>query len=60
MHAGTNTSDSVPSNGPSGHRRLDVLFTRSKKRTVVFTSLDPERIQTTANSPWGVRALKQY
>jgi very-short-patch-repair endonuclease len=27
---------------------------------VVFSSLDPERIQTTANSPWGVRALKQY
>ena len=49
-----------PINGPSGHRRLNVLFTRSKKRTVVFSSLDPERIQTTANSPWGVRALKQY
>jgi len=49
-----------PINGPSGHRRLNVLFTRSKKRTVVFSSLDPERIQTTANSPCGVRALKQY
>lgn len=49
-----------PINGPSGHRRLNVLFTRAKKRTVVFSSLDPERIQTTANSPWGARALKQY
>jgi very-short-patch-repair endonuclease len=49
-----------PINGPNGHRRLNVLFTRAKKRTVVFSSLDPERIQTTANSPWGVRALKQY
>jgi very-short-patch-repair endonuclease len=49
-----------PINGPSGHRRLNVLFTRSKKRTVVFSSLDPDRIQTTANSPWGVRALKKY
>ena len=49
-----------PINGASGHRRLNVLFTRSKKRTVVFSSLDPERIQTTASSPWGVRALKQY
>ena len=49
-----------PINGANGHRRLNVLFTRSKKRTVVFSSLDPERIQTTANSPWGVRALKQY
>jgi very-short-patch-repair endonuclease len=49
-----------PINGPSGHRRLNALFTRAKKRTVVFSSLDPERIQATANSPWGVRALKQY
>jgi very-short-patch-repair endonuclease len=49
-----------PINGVSGHRRLNVLFTRAKKRVVVFSSLDPERIQTTANSPWGVRALKQY
>ena len=49
-----------PINGPSGHRRLNVLFTRAKKRIVVFSSLDPDRIQTTANSPWGVSALKQY
>ncbi len=26
----------------------------------MFSSLDPDRIQTTANSPWGLRALKQY
>jgi very-short-patch-repair endonuclease len=49
-----------PINGASGHRRLNVLFTRAKNRTVVFSSLDPDRIQTTANSPWGLRALKQY
>ncbi len=49
-----------PINGPNGHRRLNVLFTRSKKRTVVFTSLDPERIQTTATSAWGLKALKRY
>lgn len=49
-----------PINGPNGHRRLNVLFTRAKKRVVVFSSLDPDRIQTTPNSPWGVRALKQY
>jgi very-short-patch-repair endonuclease len=49
-----------PINGPSGHRRLNVLFTRAKKRVVVYSSLDPERIQTTANSARGVRALKQY
>jgi hypothetical protein len=28
--------------------------------TVVYSSLDPERIQTTTTSPWGLRALKEY
>jgi very-short-patch-repair endonuclease len=49
-----------PINSVNGHRRLNVLFTRAKKRSVVFSSLDPERIQTTPNSPWGLRALKEY
>jgi very-short-patch-repair endonuclease len=49
-----------PINNANGHRRLNVLFTRAKKRVVVFSSLDPDRIQTNPNSPWGVRALKQY
>jgi very-short-patch-repair endonuclease len=49
-----------PINGPNGHRRLNVLFTRAKKRTEVFSSLDPDRIQTTSSSAWGLRALKQY
>ena len=49
-----------PINNSTGHRRLNVLFTRARKRVVVFSSLDPDRIQTNANSPWGVRALKQY
>jgi superfamily I DNA and/or RNA helicase len=38
-----------PINSVNGHRRLNVLFTRAKKRSVVFSSLDPERIQTTSN-----------
>jgi superfamily I DNA and/or RNA helicase len=46
-----------PINGPNGHRRLNVLVTRARKRTAVFTSLDPDRIQTTAASSWGLRAL---
>ncbi|MBI3681089.1 MAG: DUF4011 domain-containing protein [Acidobacteria bacterium] len=49
-----------PINGSNGHRRLNVLFTRAKKRTEVFSSLDPDKIQVTATSPWGLRALKQY
>ena len=47
-----------PINSANGHRRLNVLFTRAKKRSVVFSSLDPERIQTTANSPWGVARIE--
>lgn len=49
-----------PINGANGHRRLNVLFTRAKRRVEVFSSLDPDRIQTTAASPWGLRVLKQY
>jgi very-short-patch-repair endonuclease len=49
-----------PINGENGHRRLNVLFTRAKKRTVVFSSLDPDKIQVTPTSPWGLRVLKQY
>jgi very-short-patch-repair endonuclease len=49
-----------PLNGPNGHRRLNVLFTRAKRRTEVFSSLDPDRIQVGPTSVWGLRALKQY
>jgi very-short-patch-repair endonuclease len=49
-----------PINGPNGHRRLNVLFTRSKKRTEVFSSIDPDTIHTSSSSAWGLRALKQY
>jgi hypothetical protein len=42
-----------PINGPNGHRRLNVLFTRAKKRVEVFSALDPDRIQTTSSSAWG-------
>jgi len=49
-----------PINASNGHRRLNVLFTRAKKRTEVFSSLDPDKIHTSGGSPWGLRALKQY
>ena len=48
-----------PINGADGHRRLNVLFTRAKKRTEIFSSLDPDKIQTGGGS-WGLRALKGY
>ena len=48
-----------PINSLYGHRRLNVLFTRAKKRVVVFSSMIPEDIQD-ENKHWGVRALKAY
>jgi very-short-patch-repair endonuclease len=49
-----------PINGPMGHRRLNVLFTRAKRRVVVFSSLLAEQIRVGADSSRGVRALKGY
>jgi very-short-patch-repair endonuclease len=49
-----------PINGPTGHRRLNVLFTRARRRVVVFSSLASDDIQTTSGSAWGLRALKGY
>ncbi|HJT20371.1 MAG TPA: AAA domain-containing protein [Nitrospira sp.] len=49
-----------PINGDSGHRRLNVLFTRAKRRTHVFTSIDPDDIRIEPSSKWGLRALKGY
>ncbi len=49
-----------PVNSEAGHRRLNVLFTRSKLRTVVFTSLDIDKILTTPDSSRGLRAFKGY
>lgn len=48
-----------PINSAYGHRRLNVLFTRAKKKVVVFSSMKPEEIQDDGKS-WGVRALKGY
>ena len=48
-----------PINSASGHRRLNVLFTRAKKRLELFTSMRSEDIQDEGKQ-WGVRALKGY
>lgn len=49
-----------PINRAGGYRRLNVLFSRAKKNMVVFTSMQPERINITDNSSDGVRALKGF
>lgn len=49
-----------PINSPNGHRRLNVLFTRAKKRVEVYSSLDADIIHTEPSAAWGVRAFKSY
>lgn len=49
-----------PINGVAGHRRLNVLFTRARRRVVVFSSMLSEDIQAGPGSAWGARALKGY
>src|SRR5439155_24939787 len=48
-----------PINQKYGHRRLNVLFTRAKKKVTVFTSMMPEEIQDEGKQ-WGVKVLKGY
>jgi very-short-patch-repair endonuclease len=48
-----------PINSTYGHRRLNVLFTRAKKKLAIFSSMRYEQIQDEGKS-WGVRALKGY
>ena len=49
-----------PINGASGWRRLNVLFTRSKKRIQVYSSMTANQILLTENSSLGVKSLKGY
>ncbi|MEQ1911750.1 MAG: AAA domain-containing protein, partial [Vicinamibacterales bacterium] len=45
---------------PSGHRYVNVLCTRARKRTEVFCSLEPDLIPAEPGSPLGLLAFKQY
>lgn len=49
-----------PISRPDGWRRLNVLFTRSKRRVELFTSLSPEDIVVDARTPMGTKALRDY
>lgn len=49
-----------PINSEHGWRRLNVLFTRSKKRMHVFSSMDSEDILVGPNAKRGVRALRNF
>jgi len=49
-----------PINSKVGHRRLNVLFTRSKEKMVTFTSLKPNDVMAHANSNKGVQMFKAW
>lgn len=49
-----------PISRPDGWRRLNVLFTRSKRRVELFTSMSPEDIVVDARTPLGTKALRDY
>lgn len=49
-----------PINSDVGWRRLNVLFTRSKKRMHIYSSMDAGHVRTTENSSRGVKALKDF
>jgi very-short-patch-repair endonuclease len=49
-----------PINGATGHRRLNVLFTRAKHHVRVFTSMTPDDVLAGPDSPRGAQVLKAY
>jgi hypothetical protein len=49
-----------PISRSGGWRRLNVLFTRSRKSVAVFSSMRPEDIVVDAKTPEGTRALRSY
>lgn len=49
-----------PISRPDGWRRLNVLFTRSKRRVELFTSMSPEDIIVDEKTPMGTKALRNY
>jgi transcription elongation GreA/GreB family factor len=49
-----------PISRDGGWRRLNVLFTRSRKSVAVFSSMRPEDIVVDSKTPEGTRALRNY
>jgi transcription elongation GreA/GreB family factor/very-short-patch-repair endonuclease len=49
-----------PITSATGWRRLNVLFTRAKKRIELFSSMQPEDIRIDSTMSKGVQALKNY
>jgi transcription elongation GreA/GreB family factor/uncharacterized protein YbjQ (UPF0145 family) len=49
-----------PISRSDGWRRLNVLFTRSKRRIELFTSMTPEDIVVDTRTPLGTKTLRDY
>jgi hypothetical protein len=49
-----------PITGSQGHRRLNVLFTRARRRVVLFSSMGSSDVVVSAGSGRGVRVLRDY
>jgi len=49
-----------PINRPDGWRRLNVLFTRARRRLDLFTSMQPIDVQVDEKVSLGRRALREY
>lgn len=49
-----------PINNAGGHRRLNVLFTRSKLQTVVYSTMQPGDIRVDEKTSKGAQALQGY
>jgi len=49
-----------PISRPDGWRRLNVLFTRARQKTEVFSSMLPEDIILETKTPAGTKALRGY
>lgn len=49
-----------PISRPNGWRRLNVLFTRSRRRIELFTSMMPEDIIVDEKTPLGTQAFRNY
>lgn len=49
-----------PISRPEGWKRLNVLFTRAKRKIELFTSMLPEDITYEEKTPAGTKALKDY
>ena len=49
-----------PINSAHGHRRLNVLFTRAKKKIITFTSLKPTDVLVDGNKNIGVKMFRAW